>query len=271
MAIKDIVVHVDPSAACEQRLRLVVGLAHRFGANVTGVFVLPSPDALAQAGGIAASTLIEITASLERGAAEAEDQFRALLRRHGLQSHWHRERGPAAPAVTQWARFADLVVLGQSDPEYPTVLEQPEDVVLACGRPALVLPHKGRFEHAGENMLIGWNGSAQAARAAHDAVSLVSPSASITVLTIDPETDAVCETGHELASHFERCGFHSAADHGRTVDVAVADALLARAAALGADVLVMGAYSHSRLREFVLGGTTRDMLRRMTVPVLMAA
>jgi len=248
MSVKDILVHVDTSLPSDSRLWLADQLASRFNAYLIGVGVDEDAPCLAA----------------------AKEKFTKLLQRDGLQGEWHMAMGGGAGYVARWARDADLVILGQPDPAHPTGLDAPEDVILACGRPALVIPYSGRLGRTGEYVLIAWNGSREATRAAHDALPLMAISKSVTVFSVNPDDEKDEAPGDDLIRHFARHGVDATSETLRTEELSPAEAVLSRAADVGADLIVMGAYSHSRLRETVLGGMTRDILKHMTVPVLMA-
>ena len=269
LSIKDILIHVDTAPAYGRRLRLAIALAQRCDAALIGGYVLPSPDIVTLASdGTTAVALAAYLASLEEEAAAAEDRFRAMLSEEGLRGEWRKGRGSVAACMADWARAADLVVLGQEDPDVAVALDAPEDVILSCGRPVLVVPYAGEFDRIGEQALVAWNASREATRAVHDALPLLAMSKAVTILAVDPDDDER-ERGEELVRHLARHGLQAAAETKESRERAVADVLLSEAKALGCDLIVMGAYGHSRLRETILGGVTRDMLRRMTLPVLM--
>jgi nucleotide-binding universal stress UspA family protein len=248
MSVSDILVYADPSPASGERLDFSVRLAHRFGAYLIGI--------------------------VPEDAAAVGDRFATMLRQEALQGDWQMAVGLAASFVTRRAQAADLVVLGQHLPGQSTGLDAPEDVILACGRPVLVVPYAGhRLERIGENVLVAWNGSREAGRAVQDALPLLAMSGMVTVLLIDPEEEADIEVAEHLVAHVGRHGLHAKMEvirHELTATFPVSDTLLAQIARLDADLLVMGAYGHSRLREMILGGVTRDILRNMSVPVLMS-
>lgn len=242
MSISDILVHVDTSPACRMRLWLATELARRFKAYLIAV---GSDEA-----------------------ALAEERFMIMLSEEDLRGEWQTAVGLVASYVARQARAIDLVVLGQRDPDRSGDLDAPEDVILACGRPVLVVPYAGEFDRVGEQALVGWDASREATRAVHDALPFLAMSKATTLLTVDPDEDAR-EPSEDLVRHLARHGVRAAAEARESGDRAVADVLLSWAGALGCDLIVMGAYGHSRLRETILGGVTRDMLRRMTLPVLM--
>ena len=141
------------------------------------------------------------------------------------------------------------------------------------GRPALVIPGQGATALPPRRAIIAWNGTREAARAAHDAVPLLAGAEQVTVLVVDPQShrSAVAEEpGAALARHLARHGLRTEARTVSSAQRSVGEAVLAEAAATGAELIVMGAYGHSRLREFVFGGVTEHLLRAMPVPVLFA-
>jgi nucleotide-binding universal stress UspA family protein len=247
MSITDILVYADPSPASGERLDLAFRLAHRFGAYLIGV--------------------------VPEDAAAVGDRFATMLQQEALQGDWPMAIGLAASWVTRRAQAADLVILGQHVPDHSTGLDAPEDVILACSRPVLVVPYAGRrLDRIGENVVVAWNGSREAGRAVQDALPLLAMSGAVTVLLVDPEEDADIEAAEDLVAHLARHGLRAKTQviRHQLATSLVADTLLAQIARLDADLLIMGAYGHSRLREMILGGVTRDILRNMNVPVLMS-
>jgi nucleotide-binding universal stress UspA family protein len=276
VTIKTILVHVDTSPTSSARLAFAVELSKRFGAALIGIFILPSRELLELTTSGVALALAYNSAELECEVAAREREFREFLSDQHLDGEWRAARGLAAPCIARRARAADLVIIGQRDPEHPAILDAPEDVLLTCGRPVLVVPYTGRFDHIGSfdhiggHALVAWNGSREATLALHDALPLLAASRSVTVMTVSAGDDPDAEAKDDLIAHVVRHGINARAERVSQGDLTPADATLSRVAELGADLVVMGAYGHSRLRETILGGMTRDMLQRMTTPVLMA-
>jgi nucleotide-binding universal stress UspA family protein len=174
------------------------------------------------------------------------------------------------------ARYADLAIVGQLDPdrvEGNLLWPRPEQVTLASGRPVLVVPYAGRFDTVGKRVLIGWNASREAARAVNDAMPLLAAAELVTVLTIDPR-EGPSEHGElpgaDISLHLARHGVKAQIERTVSTGLGIGEVLLSRAADLGADLLVTGAYGHSRARELLLGGATRTLLQSMTLPVLIS-
>ncbi len=284
VSLRDLLVVLDGSARSEIQLALSVGLARRHDAHLTGFcpleFLLPAdlgfalsayPEMLALQ---EAASQLEVQVRAKAGSIEAA--FREQLRRNDVKGDWQ-IAADSVEAVARRARVADLLVLGQVDPDHrlpPAARHLIEDALMNAGRPLLLVPYAGRFDTIGTNVLLGWNGTREAARAAHDALPLITPSATVTVLTVEHATGAAEPEdvpGADMAEHLARHGLRVSA--ARTVadgSISDADALLSYASDSGADLLVVGGYGHSRMREMILGGATRELLQHMTLPVLMS-
>lgn len=279
MPLRDILVHLDATAVGRARLALAAELARRHEAHLTGLFVIDVPlpvIAAGDGGGAALAALMDrMREDALAAAATVEAAFRDRLRRDGLAGEWRLAEGSAPALVTMHARYADLAVLGQQDPDgdQPDAGAIVEAVLFSSGRPVLVVPYAGRFETLGQRVLIGWNASGEAARAVNDALPLIAAAETATVLAVNPRGGVDGhgeEPGADIARHLARHGVAVRVEHTDSGGLREGDVLLNRAAELSADLLVIGAYGHSRLREMVLGGVTRTLLQQMTLPVLMA-
>jgi nucleotide-binding universal stress UspA family protein len=205
--------------------------------------------------------------------ARAEAEFRRALARHAIAGDWiSREDDPTAGAVDV-GRLFDLVVVAQPDPDAGSravPAPRPAEIVLAAGRPVLVIPYAGNFPEIGRRVMVAWNGSREATRALHDAMFVLDRADQVTVVAVDPVPADRAPSAADVAELLVRRGIGAQAETPASGDVAVADVLVSRAADLAADLVVMGAYGHSRLREYVLGGVSRSVLGQMTLPVLLA-
>jgi len=178
--------------------------------------------------------------------------------------------------VALHARYADLAILGQHDPDDATVssaTEAPATALLSSGRPVLVIPYIGAVPTLGQTVLVGWKSGREAARAVNDALPLLRQAQSVTVLAINPE-EGIGGDGDvpaaDIALHLARHGVKAAAAHTVAKEVPEGDVLLNHADEIGADLIVAGGYGHTRLREFAFGGVTRTLLTTMTVPVFLS-
>jgi nucleotide-binding universal stress UspA family protein len=150
---------------------------------------------------------------------------------------------------------------------------RPDDVVLDAGRPVLIIPHAGTFGSVGKRVLIAWDGSREANRALHDALPLIRRAEAVTVTHVGAEQadlDRERPALERIVRHLARHGIEAQAAESLHPAISVQAALSSCVAEFGADMIVAGAYHHSRLRESLLGGVSRDLLDRMTVPVLMS-
>ena len=274
--MRSLLVHLDGTAHGEPRLRVAGELARRFGSHVTALFAT-TPPLLAipygDAGGAAIAQVLFDLQATWRGRAFAAFEAAGL----GAGATWA-ELGPTAaiPGVAGQALYADLTVLGQYDPDaHDHVL--PSDfvssVVIASGRPALVLPSAVPPGEIGRKVMLAWKPTPSSARALAASLPLLRLAQEVTVLGYGYGPAPADVQGvpldverylrlHGVQAHLQHYGEEPKGDLG--------ELLLSRAADLDADLLVMGCYGHSRARELVLGGVTRTVLRSMTLPVLMS-
>jgi nucleotide-binding universal stress UspA family protein len=281
MALNDILVHLDPTPRCAARLELAAALASRHGAHLTGLHVIDIPSANYFYGAAMPFVPTNPEDIIERMRAEAnaaakpiETAFRDCLSRNGLQGEWRLVEGNPPAMVALHARYADLCVVGQPNPYEPQDAD-PVTVttVMTAGRPVLAIPFAGAFPTVGERVLVAWNASREAARAVNDALPLLAGAKQVTVLAINPQRGV---GGHgevpaaDIALHLARHGLKAEAAHTVAKDISDGEALLSYAADVGADLIVAGAYGHSRARELVFGGVTRTLISEMTAPVLLS-
>jgi len=278
METRDILVVMENAAVVPQRIAPAAALATRFGARLAGFFASGYPI-MASYGDVSGwSQLVDAYMEAQRReAAAAGAAFREALNRDKLQGEWiFREADETGSAIAEAALY-DLVVIGQPNPDAGlsgAIGLRPEEIVLSCGRPVLVVPYAGTFPDIGRRVLVAWNGSRESTRALHDAMSLMADAEAVTVIEIDPPAPGVAApaaSAAQVAAALVRRGIAAKPETETTSgDISVEDLLLSRANDLDADLLVMGAYGHSRMREFVLGGVSRSIFRHMTLPVLMA-
>ena len=280
MSYKDLVVVLGPDTASRGRIALATGLAERFAAHLVGLYPLPVAEVPKHFAYYDPALLDPFFHDLREQAQEMCDKEREAFEHaaslRGLSAEWRMvgEGLETDPAVH--ARYVDLTIMGQLDPaggDGELLRPRPEHVALASGRPILVVPYAGNFETIGRRALIGWNATREATRAVNDAMPLLMAAEIVTVLTIDARggPDAHGEVpGADISLHLARHGVKTTIERTVSAGIPAGDVLLSRAADLGADLLVMGAYGHSRVRELLLGGATRSILRSMTLPVLMS-
>jgi nucleotide-binding universal stress UspA family protein len=278
MSYKNLLVHVDDSKACAARLRAAADLAAAHGAHLTGLYVIPEPSPASFVRGYVAPELLTTIAEQRHEAAEAVmAKARAIVDGAGIAFDSRIERGfdvELPDFLNMHARYADLAILGQIDPDDEAGMRlQPERVALGSGRPALIVPYIGTPGGFGQRILVAWDASREAARAVNDALPLLERAKVVVVLTVNPvrrQFGHGDEPGADIALHLARHGVKVEVQRIEGSQTDTGNAILSHLASEGSDLLVMGCFAHSRLRELVLGGVTRTVLEEMTVPVLMS-
>ena len=273
MPLTDLLVFADGTPASVERIAVAVALAERFDAHLAGIALSP-PLVLPPV--MEAIDLAPMLAAHEEANTAAQERAAEVFRRavvgRALRHEWRSDDGPLAERAAAHARAADLAIVGQvpSDGGFLQPTLSPADVTMLSGRPVLVVPYVGRYPKLASNPLIAWKPTREAARAVGDALPLLKAARRATILVVDPDEEDGAEPGAEIAVHLARHGVDAKVERTVSDGIDVADIILSRAADLDADLLVMGAYGHGRLRELVLGGVTRAILARMTLPVLMS-
>ena len=249
-AYRDMLVHVDSSTASAERLEVATQLAQAFDAHLIGLYVAALAPIHQYAEADFGPDLVEAHDRYMREAAEdAERTFRSRIEAASLKSEWRRMEGNLPDLVLLNSRSVDLVIL---------------DV----GRPVLVIPRTGSFPTLGERILVAWTPSRGAVRAVNDALPLLCRAKSVKVVAVNPDAGFGEIPGADIALHLARHGVDAVAETVKSPDKRVGVALLDEADKFGADLIITGAFGHSRFRELVLGGVTRRLLADAKVPVL---
>ena len=275
MSLKDLLVIADNDPTYAARLDIALALAAEHHAHLTGLHVMPPPLTPIY-GDIPVPETVEKMQrlELEDAARRAAAVFAERAGRATVSPEWRVAEGDIVRVASEHARYADLTVLPQGmDLGFASadLARLSQEMALGVGRPVLVIPRYGSFPKVGGRVLVAWNGSREATRAVHDALPLLRRAEQVTVLSIDPDADAERRLpGADVSLHLTRHGVTVQAATIAGADVAVGDLLLSYVADHDIDLIVMGAYGHTRLREMVLGGATRTLLRHMTVPVLIS-
>jgi nucleotide-binding universal stress UspA family protein len=276
---KTILMHVDGSPLQDSRLRAAALLADEHGAHLVGSAAtgISWQNYALVSGPMGGGMILTDFADLRRAAAARLDEFKEAARRLGVQS-WETRlfEDEAQYALLLQSRYADLIVVSQdSDPDTaPPQSAQglPEQLVLRGPRPVLVVPDNYRGQPLTGSIVVGWDGSVQANRAIEAALPLLQRARSVTLALVNPDASMELhgeEPGADMAVYLAR--------HGVPVEVVVertpmepGEVLLTLARKTAAGLIVAGAYGHSRLREWALGGVTRDLLDAAPIPVLLA-
>jgi nucleotide-binding universal stress UspA family protein len=275
MSYKTILVNCDTSKSVSYRLAVAADIAQRFGAHLVGLHVRrPFETPVFLDGGFAMGDFFKIyDQGVKADETEASAAFAKAIKGKELAPEWRTVDGYIDSELSVQARYADLIVVGQTGPETTaTPSDLPETVALATGRPVLVVPFIGA-EPPGSVVLLCWNASREAARAAADALPVLKAAQQVIVLVVSPTASAEghgAEPGADVAAWLARHGVRVTVQRDMAPDADVGGVILSRAADHGADLIVMGIYGHSRMREMVLGGASRTLLASMTVPVFMS-
>jgi nucleotide-binding universal stress UspA family protein len=267
MTYRTILVELAGDVGIEPRLQLARRLADRFDAVLIGLHVMPAPFIPASYGEAAAYLGPELIEAQRQANREATDQVKVVFHRvcgGGPDALWQEAEGDRGDLLARAARTSDLVLARRAKPESTEVPDVLDQLVTAAGVPVLALPPGGAGE-PGQIVLVAWNGSREAARAAHDALPFLQAAKRVVLCAIGAEAARSLEAAATMLRR------HGIAVEPRRVDEpdgGAGEILLAQAQAEKADLLVMGAYGHARLREWVFGGATRHVLSEATLPVL---
>jgi nucleotide-binding universal stress UspA family protein len=281
MTVKDILVFVDDAKACPARLAVATELAQKYDAHLTGLAIVGLPPIPAYVQANLPPDALQLQQRHVRAKADqAKANFDTAVAAAGreIRAEWREAHGDGRTDLVAelHCRYVDLAIIGQPDPddERPETDFLAESLVFGAGRPLLVVPYIGAAGGTlGQRVIVAWDAGREATRAVNDALPFLEAAKWVEVLVINPAPGLGGhgeEPGADVALHLSRHGVNATAEHLVAEDIDVADAILSRCADQGADLLVMGAYGHSRLREMVLGGVTHHILRHMTVPVLMS-
>ena len=278
MMLRYLLVHLDKSEASAVRADVAIALAKRFDARLTALYAVCDPD-------VPSLASRDRYVFVERAAGKAQAAFRLHVSASGVEADWQADIGASdlqvSRSVVLRSREADLVILGQFDPEtadgsVPEALV--EHTVLHAGRPVLVVPYAGHFQAFGRRAVVAWNRSREAARAVHDALPLLAVADEVTVLALAPAADA---RGSAVAEPPAPDGLvRHLIEHGVTASgerlvfdpssIEPAERLLSYLADSGADLLVMGAAGQQQGRSAAKRSLTRHILVKMTVPILLS-
>lgn len=277
MTCRDIMVHLTEDPRNAARTAAAILLAQQFDAHVTALYTLPPPQHLYYLGEFVPPEIFQQQADVARArAATARTLFEEVAARHAVRAEWLESERLPVDAVETYGRAFDLLVLGQSDPDPKEPLSVPagmdvlpQELAIRAGRPILALPYAGDYPVIGSHVMIAWNGSREATRAVHDAMPFLQKAKKVTVFGINPEQSRGTP-GADLARHLARHDVRVETAYTVTSDLEAGDALLSAVSDHGTNLLVMGAYGHSRMREVVFGGVTETVLASMTVPVLLS-
>jgi len=277
MSFNDIIVYVDGTEAAKARVAFAVALAKEQDAHLIGVAFAPKALLPLYGADVGFADMTEVLEGVKSQGEAALKNFEACAAAAGISAEGRLMQGMSEEFPHDFASFArqvDLTIFGQprhGDPligQYALV----ERCLFASGRPVMIVPAAPAEISLKETIVAAWDGSAEAARAFNDALTFLKPAKRVVLLVgvMDGTGEAGEPATDDMVAHLKR--------HGVSVEVARVPAsegdigrlLLSQAKALRADMIVMGAFHHSRWREFILGGVTLTMLEEATIPLFMA-
>ncbi len=278
MSYKTLLAVLQGKREAERVLDCALPLATRFGAHLIGVHAEAIPIPYVTPMGFPDTDFIATSTEInEKRTSEIQALFESRAAREGLSFEWQALQnvsGDSAVSAISAARTSDLIIVQQSDPDGESgSVANLEALLFESGRPVLFVPHAMPVESAFKKILIAWNGTQQAARATFDALPFIVAAEQTEILSIDAPDNAMQDAavaGVDLASALSRHGANVTVASQASGGIGTAETIENRVSETGAELLVMGAYSQSWLKEFFFGGATRTMLQSMPVATLMA-
>ena len=273
--LKDVVVNLSGRGPRDFAADYATSIAAAFGARIAGVSFLYEPVIPdGTLGGIPVDLIELQREENSKLANDAVSRFETGAKKAGVAAETSildATFGGAATLFAQIARRFDLAVVGQAQREGGASDELlVEGALFESGRPVVVVPYIQKRGMTLERVLACWDGGRTAARAIGDAMPLLERAKAVDIVIVAEERKSDEVSGANMSEHLTRHGVAASVKRIAKGDLAIEDVLLSYAADSGADLMVMGGYGHSRLREFILGGVTRGILASMTVPVMMS-
>jgi nucleotide-binding universal stress UspA family protein len=279
MSYKTILAYLPNAKSADRVLDVALPIARDNDAHFIGLHVIPRVPLLY--GVVAAEIPQSIIVHQEEILARTADQLKAHFNRRctdaDVKSEWRCNKvqfDDMTSDVIGQALCADLIVVEQQGEDaYGMPVDLPSRVVMETGRPVLIVPNVGNLSTVGKRVVVAWNGSREAARAAFDALPFMRRAQSVRILAVDPKSRDGYDNialGDEIALSLARHDIKAEVTVTNSGGIPVGDELLNRLSDEGCDLLVMGCYGHSRLRETIFGGVTKNLLEHMTAPVLMS-
>ena len=276
MSLKTILISLNDLPRAEALIEAAGKLALEHDAHLVGLFVVPAMRVYPVVTLQVPPEFFEAQRKVfEKQAEEARALFEGHCERNMLSHEWRLEHSPSpliADSVIRHALQADLVIASQPESgENPDIESDfAERIIMETGRPVLFLPRVGEYDTIGREVVCAWNATREATRAIHDALPILRKARQVHLAWVDPQKDEEAEDlpGADMAAALARHGVNAAAEELVSGGIEVGEVLLNHIAETGADLLVMGAWGHSRLREYVFGGATQHLLEHMTAPVL---
>jgi len=271
--MKDILVSLDSINSSKNCIDAAVLLAEMFDSHITCLYEEKVHNGASYTECYADIIITHFEKQLERDRDSISQIYNECVKSREAKCTLEFEKPSGPNNVFSYANVSDLVMCAQHEPDRMAFGDNnvPENLILDAGKPVLIIPYIGIPETIGKNIIVAWDYSREASRAIHDALPLLKQAQQVHIFSAmsNKREEQKMTATTDLVAHLQRHKIN--ADNVPMVleNVPAGEILLSRASDYGADLIVMGAYGHSRLREYTLGGTTRTILDSMTVPVLM--
>lgn len=279
LSYKNLLVLMDSSPAGTHRAVVAAQLAARFEATLTGLYLIAPVVGPRYAGGLTLEGVMREEAEhAQADALKARHLFEDVSQRCGIHTEWRVAAGIPSEQATLHARYSDLAIIGPPDKHVlpSSFALQADEIIFGAGRPVIFVPREAAGDALGRRIVVAWKPSREAARAVNDALPLLAAAETVDIVVVNPISDqhGVRDYGEEpganIAAHLARHGISVEVHRERAVHESVGKRLLTLAVERGSDLMIMGAYGHSRLRELVLGGVTQHVLDHATIPLMMS-
>lgn len=275
MTYKTILIYLPNEHNAQRIIRLAANVARKFDSHLTGLHIVSSisdyPETI-----ISEEFSGRFLKEQEILKNKIKEIFVEQTRSEDFVTEWRCETAAShryGARLIQHARCADLIIMAQPDPEKdnPEHKHIQREIIEGSGRPVLIIPNYGDFKNIGEKVLVGWSATREAARAVYDGIPLLQASKKTEIFWVskmDIKGGYMEDAAKEIAVCLDRHGVKVNLSHHQESGLAIGDELLNKAANSGADLIISGAYGHSRMYDFMVGATTPHLMKHMTVPVL---
>ena len=275
MSLNDIIVHVDSAEATKARVEFAVALAKDHGAHLLGIAFAPTALLPLYGADVGLADMSEVLEGVKAQGETALQAFKARAKAEGVSVEGRLMQGMSEEFPRDFAcsaRHVDLAIIGQPRDGDPLIGQYAlvERCLFASGRPVIIVPAAAEKVEVAGTVVVAWDGSAEAARAFNDALTFLKRPKRVVLLVGVPEEGGEPPGVDDMVAHLKRRGVAAEMIRFSTGEGDIGKTILAKAKELHADMIVMGAFHHSRWREFILGGVTLTMLEEATIPLFMA-
>lgn len=270
MALKDLLAYVDNEHVAERTVEAAVKLAGTTGTHITGLHIIRRPYITGYVKAEFGQQVLDDMLKSARGNAdELEQSFNAAAAERDIASAWRRvecNESAFSNALNAQARCADLLLVDQSDDDIAA------KVVIDAGSPVLVIPDDVSIETVGRRVLVAWNGSREAIRAVHDALGVLENADAVKIVGVGKSAGEAGASPDlpDICLHLKRHGVDAEAVAVAEKESHAGEVVMEQATDLDCDLIVMGAYGHTRMRELILGGVTNHVLKNTGLPLFMS-